>query len=92
MMKRLVNLGLIQMTCQEDIETNFDKLILICTQELFKSPYFCQVENPDHFDLAEVIDESSPTIQKLGVLASELKIISLMIPTTTKNSTLPRAI
>ena len=87
MMKRLVNLGLIQMTCQEDIETNFDKLILnikeaagkgaqiICTQELFKSPYFCQVENPDHFDLAEVIDESSPTIQKLGVLASELKIV-----------------
>jgi len=87
MMKRLVNLGLIQMTCQEDIEANFDKLILnikeaagkgaqiICTQELFKSPYFCQVENPDHFDLAEVIDESSPTIQKLGVLASELKIV-----------------
>ena len=51
-MERLVNLGLIQMSCQEDIEANFDKTKqrireaadqgaqIICTQELFKSPYF----------------------------------------------------
>ena len=58
-MKNKVTLGLIQMTCQEDIKANFDKTVLnikeaanqgaqiICTQELFKSPYFCQVEDPD---------------------------------------------
>ena len=86
-MGRKVNLGLIQMKCQEDNKANFDKTILhikeaagngaqiICTQELFKSPYFCQVENPDHFDLAEVIDEKNPTIKKLGELASDLKIV-----------------
>ena len=86
-MERLVNLGLIQMSCQEDIEANFDKTILkikeaagkgaqiVCTQELFKSPYFCQVENPDYFDLAEIINEDSKTIQILGDLASELKIV-----------------
>ncbi len=86
-MKNIVTLGLIQMSYQEDIKANLDKTVLnikeaanqgaqiICTQELFKSPYFCQVEDPDYFDLAEVIDESSPTIQKLGELASVLKIV-----------------
>ena len=86
-MERKVNLGLIQMKCLEDNKANFDKAILhikeaagngaqiVCTQELFKSPYFCQVENPDHFDLAEVIDEKNPTIKKLGELASDLKIV-----------------
>ena len=86
-MSRMVNLGMIQMTCAADVEANFNKTVLnikeaanqgaqiICTQELFKSPYFCQIEDPEYFGLAEVIDESSPTIQKLGELASELKIV-----------------
>ena len=86
-MERKVNLGLMQMRCQEDNQANFDRAILhikeaagngaqiVCTQELFKSPYFCQVENPDHFDLAEVIDEKNPTIKKLSELASDLKIV-----------------
>ncbi|MGB2963894.1 MAG: carbon-nitrogen hydrolase [Anaerolineales bacterium] len=86
-MDRTVKLGLIQMSCQEDIKANFDKTVdligeaakkgaqIICTQELFKSPYFCQVEDPENYSLAEVIDEKSPTIQKLGGLASELKIV-----------------
>jgi len=71
----------------EDVGENFDKAVLnikgaakqgaqiICTQELFKSPYFCQVEDPDNFNLAETLDESSPTIQILGELASELQIV-----------------
>jgi N-carbamoylputrescine amidase len=83
----MVNLGMIQMTCAADVEANFNKALgfiedaaargaqVICTQELFKSPYFCQIEDPEYFGLAEVIDESSPTIQKLGELASELKIV-----------------
>jgi len=86
-MDRNVKLGLIQMSCEEDVGENFDKAVLnikeaakqgaqiICTQELFKSPYFCQVEDPDNFNLAETLDESSPTIQILGELASELQIV-----------------
>jgi N-carbamoylputrescine amidase len=75
------------MSCQEDIKANFDKTVLkikeaadqgaqiICTQELFKSPYFCQIEDSIYFDLAEVIDDKNPTIQKLGGLAAELEIV-----------------
>jgi len=86
-MKNIVTLGLIQMTCSDAVSDNFiktEKQIrsvaeqgaqIICTQELFKSRYFCQIEDPEYFGLAEVIDESSPTIQKLGELASELKIV-----------------
>lgn len=88
-MKNIVTLGLIQMTCSDVVSDNFikaEKQIrsaakqgaqIICTQELFKSPYFCQIEDPEYFGLAEVIDESSPTIQKLSELASELKIVLL---------------
>jgi N-carbamoylputrescine amidase len=86
-MKRKVNLGLIQMTCGEEPEDNFNKAItliqtaarqgaqIICTQELFKSLYFCQSEDWNHFDLAEEIHADSPTVQKLGQLAAELEIV-----------------
>jgi len=86
-MKNVVTLGLIQMSCSESVDGNVAKAEqniraavergaqIVCTQELFKSPYFCQVEDPEIFSLAEVIDESSPTILKLGELASELKIV-----------------
>ena len=86
-MKNIVTLGLIQMTCSDAVSDNFIKAVkqirsaaeqgaqIICTQELFKSPYFCQIEDPEFFGLAEVIDESSLTFQKLGELASELKIV-----------------
>ncbi|MEE8357267.1 MAG: carbon-nitrogen hydrolase [Anaerolineales bacterium] len=86
-MERIVNLGLIQMSCQEDIEANIKKTIgnikkaagsgaqIICTQELFKSPYFCQIEDHANFDLAEEINENNPTIQELSALASKLEIV-----------------
>jgi N-carbamoylputrescine amidase len=86
-MKNTVSLGLIQMSCQDDLKANFEKAVtkireaaekgaqIICTQELFKSPYFCQVEDPTNFELAEVIDEGNQTILKLGELAAELKVV-----------------
>lgn len=86
-MKRTVNLGLIQMSCGEDIGDNFDKTValikgaagqgaqIVCTQELFKSRYFCQSEDWQNFDLAEEINESSPTVQRLSELAAELEIV-----------------
>ncbi len=47
---------------------------LILLPELFKTPYFCQKENYDYFDLAEEI-ESSPTISRFQKLAAELNVV-----------------
>jgi len=86
-MKRIVNVGLIQMTCSADMEANFDRAVgfireaagrgaqIVCTQELFKSPYFCQTEDWRAVDLAEKIDKNSPTVLRLSELAAELDIV-----------------
>ena len=46
---------------------------LILLQELFTSPYFCQTENPDHFDLAEPVP--GPTSDHLASLAARLGVV-----------------
>ncbi len=46
---------------------------IVCLQELFSSPYFCQSECHDHFSLAEPIP--GPTTVQFGELAAELKIV-----------------
>jgi N-carbamoylputrescine amidase len=86
-MQRIVNIGLIQMSCGDDIEENYHKAAdyikkaarqganIICTQELFKSRYFCQVEDSSLFSLAEKIDESNPTVQQLRELAADLRVV-----------------
>jgi len=86
-MKRNINLGLIQMSCGEVIEDNFDKAVnlvkevagrgaqIVCTQELFKSLYFCQTEDSKHHDLAEEINEDSSTVLFLSELAADLQIV-----------------
>ena len=63
----VVNVGLTQMSCAEDVKANRTKQIrlveeaakqgaqIICTQELFRSQYFCQVEDHAFFKLAETI-------------------------------------
>jgi len=85
--KRSVNVGLIQMSCGVDSTKNFKKAAgyikqaaeqganIVCTQELFKSRYFCQSEDSKMFKLAEEVNENNPTIQKLGALASEFDIV-----------------
>ncbi len=50
---------------------------VVCLQELFADPYFCQTEDPDAFGLAESVD--GPTVQRFSALSAELGI-SLMIP------------
>jgi N-carbamoylputrescine amidase len=62
-----VTLGLVQMRCAPEPEANLSKAIarieqaaaagaqLVCLPELFRSPYFCQREDPKLFDLAEPI-------------------------------------
>ncbi len=62
-----VNVGLVQMTCLENPESNLKKAIsrigeaakrgaqIVCLQELFRSQYFCQSEDIQLFKLAETI-------------------------------------
>ena len=45
---------------------------VICTQELFRTQYFCQSEDPANFDLAEPIP--GPTTATLSDLARELDV------------------
>jgi N-carbamoylputrescine amidase len=63
----VVRVGLTQMACGEDAETNLARQValveraaeagaqIVCTQELFRSQYFCQVEDHRFFQLAETI-------------------------------------
>ena len=81
------NIGLIQMSCSDNLEENFDKTVgfieqaarsgaeIVCTQELFKSRYFCQVVDNSLFALAEQINEQTATLQRLRTLAADLKIV-----------------
>ncbi len=62
-----VTLGLLQHACTTDPAANLKKTLalaeraaknganIICTQELFRSQYFCQKEDHDYFKLAEPI-------------------------------------
>ena len=73
--------GLVQMRCDADPEVNLATAAgrireaaargaqLVCLQELFRGPYFCQREDPHLFDLAEPIP--GPTTEVLSRVAKE---------------------
>lgn len=46
---------------------------IICTQELFLTPYFCQTESAANFDLAETIP--GPATERLSAVAAELGVV-----------------
>ncbi len=74
-------IGLIQMRCTADPAANLARAVerigeaasrgaqIICLQELFRSQYFCRVEDADLFGLAESI--SGPTTEALAKVARE---------------------
>jgi N-carbamoylputrescine amidase len=77
--KKIVNVGLIQTACCEHPQHNLEKTLaateqlarkgaqIICTQELFRSQYFCQSEDHANFKLAESIPgPSTEAFQKLA--------------------------
>lgn len=84
-MSKKVNIGMVQMSCTENIEGNFTKAIegirkaaaqgaqIICLQELFKSLYFCDVEDHKNFELAEAIP--GPSTESLSAIAAELGVV-----------------
>ena len=76
-----LRVGLVQMRCvPDDPAVNLARAIagiedaaargatLICTQELFRTPYFCQAEEQTRFDLAETIP--GPTTEALAKVAA----------------------
>ncbi|HEU4700231.1 MAG TPA: carbon-nitrogen hydrolase [Gemmatimonadales bacterium] len=82
---RSVTLGLVQHACSLDVAENMDKAVagireaagrgaqIVCLQELFRSQYFCQVEDHRFFELAEPIP--GPSTERLGAVAKELGVV-----------------
>jgi N-carbamoylputrescine amidase len=80
-----INVALIQMRCGTDTRENLDKCLarieeaarqgagIVSTQELFRSRYFCQTEDHEHFKLAEPIPGEST--EALSRLAKDRKIV-----------------
>ena len=80
-----VTLGLVQMTCSERPERNFEKAVaridqaanrgaqIICLQELFRGRYPCQTEDTAQFGLAEPVP--GPTTERLCALAAERQVV-----------------
>jgi N-carbamoylputrescine amidase len=80
-----VVLGLIQTSCSPDPKENFEKTAdrirqaardgaqIICTQELFRSQYFCQSEDHEYFKLAEPIP--GPSTKTLQTIARQTKTV-----------------
>jgi N-carbamoylputrescine amidase len=83
--RKPVTLGLVQMKCGPDAAANLDKAIvqvrqaaklgaqIVCLQELFRTPYFCQEEDAARFDLAEPIP--GPSSEVLAKVAKEAGVV-----------------
>ncbi|HEV2456449.1 MAG TPA: nitrilase-related carbon-nitrogen hydrolase, partial [Verrucomicrobiae bacterium] len=84
-MKQIVSIGLLQAACSADSRANLKKTLtmaeraakqgaqIICTQELFRSQYFCQTEDHKNFALAEQIP--GPSTDAFSKLAKKHKVV-----------------
>ena len=84
-MPSMVKIGLVQNRCTEDLNENLaaaERGIraaaargaqIICLQELFRSVYFCQVEDHKYFELGESIP--GPTTDRMQAVAAELNVV-----------------
>ncbi len=80
-------IALVQMACGAVPQVNLASAIsrveeaarrgatVICLPELFRSPYFCQQEDPALFDLAEPVP--GPSTETLGRIAGKHKVVIL---------------
>jgi N-carbamoylputrescine amidase len=80
-MSNTATIALLQMRCAPDGEVNVAKAVagirqaadagasIVCLPELFRSPYFCQRQDPKLFDLAEPIP--GPSTDRLARVARE---------------------
>src|SRR5450432_4207601 len=81
----VVTVGLVQMSCDPKPVVNLKKAIarigeaakrgaqIVCLQELFRSPYFCQTEDIALFKLAETIP--GPSTEALSKVARQHKVV-----------------
>lgn len=81
----MLKVGLVQQACTDQRSVNIEKSIegirraasegadLVVLQELHCTPYFCQVEESDCFDLAEPIP--GPSTDEFGAVARELGVV-----------------
>jgi N-carbamoylputrescine amidase len=81
----VVNVGLIQTSCSENPNENLKRTLaeaerlakdgaqIICTQELFRSQYFCQSEDHKYFQLAEPIP--GPSTEAFQRIARKYKSV-----------------
>ncbi|MCC6319760.1 MAG: carbon-nitrogen hydrolase [Gemmatimonadaceae bacterium] len=89
-MSRIFKVGIVQETAASpDIAANVARAVsavraahaqgaqVICLQELFNAPYFCQTLDMKWFDLAEPIP--GPTTDRMQALAKELAVV-LIVP------------
>lgn len=49
---------------------------VVCFQELFYGPYFCQVQDPEYYSYAESIP--GPTTERFQALAAELGLVTIL--------------
>jgi len=85
MKRKIIKTGIVQQSNSENINENKEKLSaniralaeegaeLIVLQELHNSLYFCQVESPDLFELAETVP--GPSTEFYGKIAKEHSIV-----------------
>jgi len=85
MSKTTINLALTQMACSDNLEANLAhqyKLLeaaakaggqILCTQEIFRGQYFCQIEDHRFFETAETIP--GPSTDAFCKLAREYGVV-----------------
>jgi N-carbamoylputrescine amidase len=83
-----VNVGIVQMSCSKEVDENVKKVDtkiyelakngaqIICLQELYKSLYFCDIEDYANFDYAETIP--GETTVKYSKIAKELNVVLVL--------------
>lgn len=81
-------IALVQMACGADLQTNLAAALarveeaarqgatVVCLPELFRSPYFCQQEDPALFDLAEAVP--GPSTDALRRVAGAHHVVILV--------------
>jgi len=83
-----LKVGLIQQSCSSKKKENLSQAVglireaaakgarVICLQEIFSTPYFCTVEDPDLFDLAE--PAGGETISAISSVAEETETVIIV--------------
>jgi N-carbamoylputrescine amidase len=86
---RRFNIGLVQMAVGASLDDNLNRAAakvgeaaaagaqVVCLQELFRSPYFCQKEDAAFFDLAESVP--GPSTEAIGAAARKAGV-SVIVP------------